>query len=94
MGKTSDCQDQNSQPTLHVSIDAHAGGLDGLVGLTINKKANDGLLLQSQATANQTSLRMMGQSESADARPSETRGFSGFPPSLRKCKGKAVRPAW
>ena len=89
MGKMTDCQDQKSQPTLHVvSIAANAEGLDDLVELTINSKANDGLLLQSQPTARQTSLRLMGQSASADAQPSDTHGFSRFTPNPGQREGK------
>ena len=89
MGKMTDCQDQKSQPTLHVvSIAANAEGLDDLVELTINSKANDGLLLQSQPTAKQTSLRLMGQSASADARPSHTHGFSRFTTNPGQWEGK------
>ena len=89
MGKMTDCQDQKSQPAHHVvSIAANAKRLDGLVELTINMTANDGLLLQSQPTAKRTSLRLIGQSASADARPSHTNGFSRFTPNPGQWEGK------
>ena len=89
MGKMTDCQDRKSQPTLHVvSIASNAEGRGGLVELTNNKTANDGLLLLSQPTAKQTSLPLMGQSASADARPSHTQGFSRLTPNPGQWEGK------
>ena len=41
MEKMADCQDKDPQLIPKVTIDAHAEGLEGLVGPTINKKAND-----------------------------------------------------
>ena len=38
MKKMADCQDKDPQLIPKVSIDAHAEGLDGLVGPTISKK--------------------------------------------------------
>ena len=97
MEKMADCQDKDPQLIPKVSIDAHAEGLDGLVGPSISKKANDTLLFQPQTTANLTGVRMLGQSEAVDVRPSETRGFFRSPPKPRKSKArkkKSGRPAW
>ena len=83
-----------------MSIYAHAEGLDGLVGTTINEKASDEkenpvLLFQPQPTANLTGDRMMDQSKSVAVRPNETRGFFRFTTRPRKGKkNKAGRHAW
>ena len=97
MKKMADCQDKDPQLIPKVSIDAHAEGLDGLVGPTISKKANDTLLFQPQTTANLTGIGMIDQSESVDARPSGKRSLFRSPPKPRKSKAKkkkSGRPAW
>ena len=97
MEKMADCQDKDPQLIPKVSIDAHAEGLDGLVGPSINHKANDTLLFQPQTTANLTGIRMLDQSEPVDVRPSEERSFFRSPPKPRKSKSrkkKSARPAW
>ena len=77
-----------------VSIDAHAAGLDVLVGLTTNKKANDVLLFQPQPAANLTGVGMMGRSKSVTVCSGEIRGLFRSPPKPRKSKKKSSRPAW
>ena len=95
MKKMADCQDKDPQLIPKVSIDAHAEGLDGLVGPTISKKANDTLLFQPQTTANLTGMRTVDQSESVDARPSGKRSLFRSAPKPRKTrarKKKSGRP--
>ena len=92
-----DCQDKDPQLIPKVSIDAHAEGLDGLVGPTISKAKNDTILLQPRTTANLTGMRTIDQSESVDARPSGKRSFFRSAPKSRKTrarKKKSGRPAW
>ena len=95
--KMADCQDKDPQLIPKFSIDAHAEGLDGLVGPTISKKANDTHLFQPQTTANLTGIRTIDRSESVDARPSGKRSFFRSAPKSRKTrarKKKSGRPAW
>ena len=97
MKKMADCQDKDPQLIPKVSIDAHAEGLDGLVGSTTSKAKNDTLLFQPRTTANLTGMRTIDQSESVDVRPSGKRRFFGSAPKPRKTrarKKKSGRPAW